>query len=140
MRYLPLALALLLVAPLACAQVYKWTDAKGTVHYSQTPPTNGTKYSIVELNVTAPPAPQPQPPTANDSAQAAPTPATRQTVADTPANRAKLCDSLQSNLAALSGSQPVVMQVDGQQKLIDSAQRQQQLANTRAEYQRYCSH
>ncbi len=39
-----IAVALLLLAPLATAQVYKWTDASGTVHYSEAPPAQGTKY------------------------------------------------------------------------------------------------
>src|ERR1700743_1421670 len=45
MRRPSIALALLLVAPLATAQVYKWTDAQGTTHFSQSPPPVGTKYS-----------------------------------------------------------------------------------------------
>ena len=47
-------LLLLLLAPVASAQVYKWTDDKGRVHYSETPPA-GTKPGEVK-----PPAAQPQ--------------------------------------------------------------------------------
>lgn len=37
-RPAPLGLALLLCAASASAQMYKWTDAKGVVHYSDQPP------------------------------------------------------------------------------------------------------
>ena len=49
MRRLPIAIVLLLVAPLVSAQVYKWTDAHGTTHYSESPPPTGTKYSQVKI-------------------------------------------------------------------------------------------
>ena len=139
MRRLPLAVALLLIAPLACAQVFKWTDAHGTVHYSQTPPAAGTKYSRVTVSGTVDPV---TPPSHEANTEAAPdsTPTpVPQAVADTPANRKKLCASLQSNLDTLKGDQPVVMQVDGQQKVIDQAQRKQQISDAQAQYRRYCA-
>jgi hypothetical protein len=139
MRRLSLAVALLLIAPLACAQVFKWTDAHGTVHYSQTPPATGTKYSRVTVNGTVDPVTPPShEANAETSADNAPA-AAPQPVADTPANRKKLCASLQSNLNTLKGNQPVVMQVNGQQKVIDAAQRKQQVSNAQAQYQRYCA-
>jgi hypothetical protein len=138
MRRLPIAVALLLIAPLACAQVFKWTDARGTVHYSQTPPPNGTQYSRVTVTGTVEPVAP-----ANTESHTEPSPdATpaqgNQAVADTPANRKKLCASLKSNLDALQGDQPVIMQVDGQQKVIDAAQRKQQLDAAQAQYRQYC--
>ena len=61
-----IAVALLLLAPLATAQVYKWTDASGTVHYSQEAPPQGTKYKQVKTvgsvePVAAPAAAAPDP-------------------------------------------------------------------------------
>jgi hypothetical protein len=139
MRRLPFAVALLLVAPLACAQVFKWTDAHGTVHYSQTPPPTGTRYSRVTVSGSVEPvAPAPNTEGGTAPAPDAAPPASA-TVADTPANRAKLCASLKSNLATLQGSGPVVMQSNGQQKVIDDAQRKQQIDNAQAQYQRYCA-
>jgi hypothetical protein len=138
MRRLPIAVALLLIAPLACAQVFKWTDAHGTVHYSQTPPPNGTRYSRVTVTGTVEPV---APANAESNTEPSPdaTPAQdNQAVADTPANRKKLCASLKSNLGALQGDQPVIMQVDGQQKVIDAAQRKQQLDAAQAQYRQYC--
>lgn len=42
-RSAPLGLALLLCAAGASAQMYKWTDAKGVVHFSDQPPGNDVK-------------------------------------------------------------------------------------------------
>jgi|SRR5690348_471591 hypothetical protein len=130
-----IAVALLLLAPLATAQVYKWTDASGTVHYSQAPPAQGTKYSQVKTNGTAD-APAPAPatvPTAESSPET-----TAQPVADTPENRSNLCKSLQANLAALNGSAPVVMQKGGKSTALDDSQRKQQIAADTAQYNQYC--
>lgn len=139
MRRLPIAVALLLIAPLACAQVFKWTDAHGTVHYSQTPPPSGTRYSRVTVTGSVEPvAPEHAASHAEPSPRETPAQDDR-VVADTPANREKLCASLKSNLGTLRGDQPVIMQVDGQQKVIDAAQRKQQLDTAQAQYQRYCA-
>jgi hypothetical protein len=40
-RYRMIAVIALFSLPAAHAQIYKWTDAAGTVHYSQTPPASG---------------------------------------------------------------------------------------------------
>jgi hypothetical protein len=144
MRRPSIALALLLVAPLACAQVYKWTDAHGTTHYSETPPPSGTKYSQVSVNAgTSAPA-------GNDStgstssnasnsgaAQSSDNPAPP--VADTPENRAKLCSSLKTNISTLQGSGPVVMSNGGQQQLLNADQRKQQLDASQSQYSQYCA-
>lgn len=145
MRRLSIALALLLVAPLACAQVYKWTDAHGTIHYSETPPPTGTKYSQVSVNSgsSAPAADNTPPPAAssNSSSNAqggsgSPQPTT---MTDTPENRAKLCASLKANIATLQGSGPVVMTgTGGQQQLLNADQRKQQLDASQSQYNQYC--
>jgi hypothetical protein len=46
---------LLLFPVLAHAQVYRWTDAKGTVHYSNSPPPQGVK--ATKLDIEAQPGP-----------------------------------------------------------------------------------
>ena len=135
-----IVVALLLVTPLAAAQqIYKWTDAKGTVHYSQSAPPEGTRYQQVKLagGVESGDAPAPQP--ATDSTPAptdtpAPVPMT-----DTPDNRAKLCATLKSNLSTLQGSGPVVMQQDGKPVVLDASQRKQQVDTANAQYQQYCA-
>lgn len=135
---LPIALLWLLLAPAAMAQTqaYKWTDAHGTVHYSETPPPEGINYKRLSTR-SAPPAsaasaPQGQPP------QAGPAPASTAPMADTPANRAKLCSSLQANLALLKGSGAVVMEAKGKPSALDDTQRRQQTALAEQQYQQYC--
>ncbi|GAB2565846.1 DUF4124 domain-containing protein [Dyella jejuensis] len=137
-----IALVLLLVAPLACAQVYKWTDAQGTTHYSEAPPPPGTKYSQVTVSG------DDQPAAASAGSSDASSPAAAQasgnasqpSVPDTPQNRAKLCASLKANVGALQGNGPVVMQgPGGQQQLLNADQRKQQLDASQSQFNQYCA-
>ncbi|RUL63984.1 DUF4124 domain-containing protein [Dyella dinghuensis] len=141
MRRLSFALALLLVAPIASAQVYKWVDAKGTTHFSESPPPAGTKYSQVNIaasdseaaaaSSTALPVNAPNVPTDSGSQP--------QLMTDTPQNRAKLCTQLKGSIDALTGSAPVVEQQNGQQTLLNPDQRKQQLDASQSQYQLYCA-
>jgi len=141
MRRLLIATALMLAAPLVAAQAYKWTDANGTVHYSDAPPAQGTKYSKVTTTGTVEPLAEPAPTKSSEStSESKPAPAQSSLpMVDTPENRAKLCASLKSNLEALKSSGPIVMQQNGQQKLLDADQRQAQQAAAQTQYQQYCS-
>jgi hypothetical protein len=141
MRRLLIATALLLVAPLVAAQAYKWTDANGTVHYSDAPPPQGTKYKNVTTKGTVEPLAEPAAAStaAAPGAEASPKPTASQPLPDTPENRVKVCTNLKSNLDALKGSGPVVMEENGQQKVINADQRKQQQASSEAQYQQYCS-
>lgn len=138
-----LVVLLLSLAPLATAQqIYKWKDANGTVHYSQTAPASGVHYQQMTLNgVTESSDAPPATPAASPADAAAPAAeaAPAAPVADTPANRAKLCTALQTNLAALHGGGPVVMQNAGQTKVLDANQRAQQLTTANAQYQQFCA-
>ncbi|KRE85415.1 hypothetical protein ASG75_07420 [Rhodanobacter sp. Soil772] len=131
-----IAVALLLLAPLAVAQVYKWTDASGTVHYSEAPPAQGTKFSKVTTTGTVEPLAAPASSETADRREAPAEPA--KPVADTPENRSKMCDALKANLAALQGSGPVTMQQDGKTVALDDAQRKQQTASAQAQYDQFC--
>jgi hypothetical protein len=146
MRRLSIALVLLLVAPLATAQVYKWTDAQGTTHYSETPPPVGTKYHQVEVN-TGSDAPADAPSSGSSASTSSDSSSPNssnnnnasQPVADTPENRAKFCASLKTNIGTLQGGGPVVMQGNGgQQQLLNADQRKQQLDASQLQYQQYC--
>lgn len=60
-------LALALASPLAVAQIYKWTDASGRVHYGDQPPPNATQVkgpTPLSPPSEAPPAPKPSTPAA----------------------------------------------------------------------------
>ncbi|MDR3445363.1 MULTISPECIES: DUF4124 domain-containing protein [Dyella] len=141
MRRLMIATALLLVAPLVAAQAYKWKDANGTVHYSDAPPPQGTKYNKVTTSGSVEPlaAPPAQTASTEPSSDAAKPATPQQPMADTPENRAKLCTTLKANMDTLKGSGPVIMEEGGQQKVINADQRQQQQATSQAQYQQYCS-
>jgi hypothetical protein len=139
-----LVLALLLVAPLATAQVYKWTDAQGTTHYSESPPPVGTKYSQVNVSTDT------SSPAASDNASPAASSSSASTNGssqdgstsqpDTPENRAKLCASLSANIKTLQNSGPVVMTgSNGQQQLLNSDSRKQQLDASQSQFNQYCS-
>jgi hypothetical protein len=131
-----IALALLLLTPLAIAQAYKWTDASGTVHYSETPPAQGVNYKKVKTTGTVEAIAPPAPAANTESSEPAPEPA--KPVADTPENRDKLCASLKSNLATLQGSGPVVMKQNGKDTALDADQRKQQVASAQSQYSQYC--
>ncbi|GLQ50197.1 DUF4124 domain-containing protein [Dyella flava] len=143
MRRLPIALVLLLVAPLATAQVYKWTDAQGITHFSETPPPGNTKYSQVSV-ATGTEAPASSgssaASTSSSSTDSSQSSSNNAQTPDTPENRAKLCASLKANIATLQGAGPVVMQgAGGQQQLLNADQRKQQLDAGQSTYQQYCS-
>ncbi|HET6806970.1 MAG TPA: DUF4124 domain-containing protein [Frateuria sp.] len=137
MRRIPLTLVLLLLAPAVVAQVYKWTDSQGTVHYSEIPPPQGTPYKRVTPTGSAQPvAPPPgqaaEPAPEADGSDSAP-------VADTPENRSKLCSSLKANLDLLKGHGAVVMEQNGKSVALDDAQRSKQIAVAEKQYQQFCS-
>lgn len=141
MRRLPLALVLLLLAPAVAAQVYKWTDAHGTVHYSETPPPQGTPFKRITTagtvqSATAAPA-------AGNTASGPGTPAQAASAAsmpNTPENLAKFCKDEQANLDLLKGKEGVVLQQGDKSVPLDETQRSQQIALAEKHYQQYCSH
>ena len=139
MRRLPFALVLLLLAPAVAAQVYKWTDSHGTVHYSETPPPQGTRYNRIDTNgMEQPAAPAPSA-AAEPSAAAKAASAGTGGMANTPENRAKLCTSLKTNLDLLKGKEGVVLEQDGKSVPLDETQRSQQIALAEKQYQQFCS-
>ena len=134
------AVALCLLVPLAFGQAYKWTDGSGTVHYSETPPPQGTKYQKVTISGSVEPLSQPaQAPAPDTNAPPAPATASSEPMDDTPANRAKMCTSLKSNLDLLRGNGPVSMQQNGKDQVLDDASRKAQLDTAQAQYQQFCS-
>lgn len=138
----PLIVAALLMLPvLASAQVYKWTDAGGTVHFSQAPPPQGVKFDKIKTNVNAASlnnAATNTPPAASTEPASQPSESQPKTVPDTADNRKTLCASLKANLATLQASAPVVVQQDGNQAVLDAAQRKQQAATAQSRYDEYC--
>jgi hypothetical protein len=144
MRRIPpaLLLLLLLAVPLAAAaQVYTWTDAHGTPHFSDAPPPPGIHYTIVKpLLGTAHSTPAAEPAPTADTTDATDNDASATLpVRDTPENRAKLCAQLTTNLALLGGDKPVTMtDAQGKPQLMTAEQRQQQTARAEAQLKQYC--
>lgn len=125
--------------PLALAQAYKWKDAQGVTHYSDSPPPgNSAKVERIKMSgsavapagTTAAPAPA--------RASTAPAPSTGP-VADTPANRAKLCDQLRKNMDVLT--KEAIVSVDdgkGGSRQLDANARKSQVEQTQAQMTLYC--
>ena len=136
----PLFVLLLIASCSVSAQAYKWVDAKGVVHYTESAPPPGTKYKRITLTDNAEPLAKPSAAaTGSDTANSGPESVSPTLpMQDTPANRAKLCASLKANLATLHGNGPVVMEQNGKQVLLDADQRKTQTDSAQAQYSQYC--
>jgi hypothetical protein len=139
------AAAALALAASAGAQVYKWKDANGVTHYSDSAPASGTDYQKVKIssNSASPVIATASTAAASSTAaQAAaqPAPASTARVPDTADNRAKLCKDLDRNIGLLSSDQPLTSgdANDPQQNMSD-VQRRQELNTARAQKEQYCS-
>src|SRR5512146_745074 len=137
--------AALALAASANAQVYKWKDAKGVTHYSDSAPPSGTEYQRVKVSsgATAPAAPAPASTGSAgapaSSGAAAPARASTTRIPDTAANRAKLCKDLDRNIGLLSSDQPLTSgDANAPQQNMSDVQRRQELATARAQKSQYC--
>lgn len=141
-------LSLACVAGLASGQqIYKWKDASGVTHFSQTPPSNGAHYSKMtltqepEVSSNPPPASGSQAETANNTPnESVPAAPAGDTQPNTASNRAKLCKQLSTNVALLQSKQPVVTDgSNGKQEVMSDSARKQQLATAHAQQTQYCA-
>lgn len=143
-----LGLSLACIAGFASAQqIYKWKDANGVTHFSQTPPpSSGTHYTRMRLTSEPDVSSNPssaaetsntEPGSAGAPRQSAPASSTQP---DTASNRAELCKQLTSNISLLQSKQPVVTDgTDGKQQVMSDNAREAQLATARAQQAQYCS-
>ncbi|WIG54269.1 MAG: hypothetical protein OJF61_000055 [Rhodanobacteraceae bacterium] len=142
-----IGLSLASIAGFAGAQqIYKWKDANGVTHFSQTPPSSGTHYSKMKLTSEPDISSNPAPAAATSSSEPGSSDAPRQsapassTQPDTASNRATLCKQLSSNISLLQSKQPVVTGgADGKQQVMSDNAREAQLATARAQQAQYCS-
>ena len=130
-----LAALLLSVPVLASAQVYKWTDANGTTHFSQTPPPKGVKYKTINT-----PAESEQPVSASAPKKGQGDDAKDAQVNNNRAVQLKrFCAQLQSNITLLSSRQSLQrMGSDGKTSPVDDKLRAQQLKEQQQRYNAYC--
>lgn len=137
MRYLstlPLALMLLACGTTAIAsEVYRWTDERGVVHYSDTPP-DSSKFERVNVRTGATRSePEPQPEVTAET-----TAPTAQASAEDAATRARHCDSARRNLIALNSSLDVTGEFEGESRLLTAEERQDQIDRNQRLVERYC--
>lgn len=129
-RLLPLLL--IVVAATASAQAYKWKDANGTVHYSDTPPPVGTDYKNVKTTGSASPLGPSAVPTPSSSAAKA--------SAGADAGTKSVCTDLQKNMALLSGTEPLSIDgPNGKQVALDDTHRRQELSLAQDQYKQNCA-
>ncbi len=102
--------ALLASATVTATELYKWTDDKGVIHYSDTPPPKG-KDGTQRMRLTGTESPDPAAAAeANKPPAKEPAPTS---LPDTPENRKRACDQARSALELLQGDGPVADAASG---------------------------
>lgn len=144
----PLLLLVLLVAgaSASAAQVYAWTDANGTRHFSDSPPpasANAQKIKVRGSLTSAEDAAAPQvvadaTPKAPDAPVTASNP--NKPLVDSPENRAKQCQLARSNLALLQTNYQVSAPQgdDGKAQVLDEGGRKQAIDRAADQVSFYC--
>jgi hypothetical protein len=93
-------------AVIAADAVYKWKDANGQSHYSQSPPPSGTKYEMI-TPVGGPASASADVSAGNDAPASASTtlkPGVSRTSAESRALRKKNCETAKANLALIQAN------------------------------------
>jgi hypothetical protein len=147
-----LLLVLLAAASLpaaAATQVYSWTDANGTKHFTDSPPPPSVNAQKLKVrgSVTSPQEQPPAPPQVVADASKPPeglppatTAAVPKQMADTPENRTKQCQTARANLEILKGNYPVSAPAgsDGKAQVLDDAGRQAAVDRANGQVAFYC--
>ena len=134
MRISPLLLLSLAALPCAAGNVYKWIDAEGQVHYSQTPPPTGPvtiqRQGALQPSVISPPAPVLP---AESPAKNKP-PESTQAAVETAAEKAKRCAAARERLAFLeerTARRLMIEQADGSAARMTEEQFAERVAKAR---------
>ena len=134
-----LALVLALAMPVASAQIYKWVDEKGRVHYGEKPPA-GAKPSTVK------PPPQANAPAKGEDIQAKEIEFRQRQVerqidaekqAQEAANRKALCENAKERLL-FAERVNLYRREKGEKVFLSDAERQAEIASRRAAVAQYC--
>ena len=146
----PLLLLVLIAAgaSASAAQVYSWTDANGTKHFSDSPPPASVNAQKLKVRGSLTSEEQARPastePTTEPANPNGPPPATVQPIArslaDSPENREKQCQTAKKNLDILQGSYPVSgpPSADGKAQVLDEASRKQATDRAGEQVKFYC--
>jgi hypothetical protein len=154
-RALCLAVALTLVAAPALADVYKWLDSQGRIHYTDRPPPADAKLLSVEAgggthSQRTAPTPTPPPAPAAQPAPAAPPPLppqsaadaarTRKTVdADVAGARAEQCKTAQEHYQKYVTSRRIYREGPNQERIyLSDAEADAERVNARREVDEVC--
>lgn len=129
------ALAMLFAgATVAAAELYKWTDDKGIVHYSDTPPSKDRKASQrVRLTGTESPSADPAAETAKRPAGDGSVPVASVEAQD---KRKRVCEQERSTLELLQGDGPLADATSG--KPLAANERAERLATAQRTVAMYC--
>jgi len=129
------ALAMLFAgATVAAADLYKWTDDKGIVHYSDTPPSKDRKASQrVRLTGTESPSADPAAETAKQPAGDGSVPVASVEAQD---KRKRVCEQERSTLELLQGDGPLADATSG--KPLAASERAERLATAQRTVAMYC--
>jgi uncharacterized protein DUF4124 len=148
----PLLLLVLIAAgaSASAAQVYSWTDANGTKHFSDSPPpptVNAQKIKVRGALTTdegtqpaTQPAPDQTPKPPDQAPPGAGATASAKPLVDSPENRAKQCQMAKSNLALLQSQFQVSTPPgdDGKTAVLDDTGRKQALDKAQDQVSFYC--
>ena len=121
-------------ANVAAAELYKWTDDKGIVHYSDTPPARDGKASQrVRLTGTESPTADPAAETAKQTSGDGSVPVASVEAQD---KRKRVCDQERSTLELLQGNGPLADVASG--KPLADKERAERLATAQRTVAMYC--
>lgn len=136
-RTTALAIALVIAAPVAAAQVYKWVDEDGVTHYTQQPPPGG-EAQVIDPDVAQPTA---APPAGGSGDEAAATgDASGESSGDDgdTQSMAEFCSQLRDEAQLLASDRPVKVQSGDSVTDLSGDARQQRLQETRGQIEQYC--
>lgn len=143
MRLLPLLIAVSLALPAAAAAdtLYKWTDAEGITHYSDSPPPQGSDVEAREIRVDPAPPPIAAAPDAAAPDAAPGTAPESEPGAEPVPTASENCTRVRANVETLERSEVVRMDLDGDgtTETLTDEQREQQLEIAQRQVEVYCT-
>lgn len=125
------------------ADVYKWVDANGVMHYSDTAPPPDTRTELVHLRGTGSAAAVPaaiEDDSANTENPRKPAAAEKNTLASAVVTAEKRCADARATLEVLQGSGPVGLDTGGKgaPKALDDNERQRRISAAQSVIATYC--
>jgi hypothetical protein len=142
---LPLTLAVLVAAASAHAQVYRWVDEQGKVHYGERAPSGAKASQVADKLATPPGAPKPPPDPSQqerDFQRRQIERGQREAAEQKTATQAKeRCDRERQRLAGLRNARRVASGVDekGERRYLSDGERNEAIANQEGAVARACS-